>query len=215
MKKGITAENTCLRLLLGLVFALSAPTAQALLVDLDPGSVGDSIVASTFPLPELNGIEANGQELLVDIVFADTKLIKSNCCDAGFIPDITLFVNWSGEVDSVTSMNISGSGLSNENGELIPGVDMSFRRGWSLDPPINFFQMVLSADEVIFHDLHFALTLPSADSLATVQSASLRLRSRGGSLEVGEGVAVPEPSTIALLSLGFAGLALTRSKMKA
>ena len=177
-------------------FALAGP-AQAVVINIDPGNVGDSFIDRSFDLSDLNGTSADGSTLTVDFVFSP----KSLTANAGQI-SADLRLNWS---RSVSFPSLDSGALLDENGNAILAAASS--GVLNIFGTSHVFESGYFNPDVVFSGIRFSLWLP--DTLGgEVVSASLLL-DRGvhnRTFSVGVLQQLPEPATMALFGLGLAGL---------
>ena len=179
-------------------FALAGP-AQAVVINIDPGNVGDSFIDRSFDLNDLNGTSADGSTLTVDFVFSP----KSLTANAGQIR-ADLRLNWSRQV---SFPDHDRGALLDENGNAILAA-----ANWgvlSMFGTSHVYELGFFNPDVAFSGIRFSLWLP--DTLGgELVSASLLLDRRvpNRTFTVGVLQQLPEPGSLALFGLGLAGLGL-------
>jgi len=185
-------------------FVLAGP-AQAVVINIDPGNVGDSFIDRSFDLNDLNGTSTDGSTLTVDVVFSP----KSLTANAGQIR-ADLRLNWSRRV---SFPDHDRGALLDENGNAILAA-----ANWgvlSIFGTSHVYELGFFNPDVVFSGIRFSLWLP--DTLGgELVSASLLLdrRVNNRTFTVGVLQQLPEPATLALFGLGLAGLgvAVRRSR---
>lgn len=194
-----------------LALALSATLifgrpAEAIVINIDPGNVGDSFIDRSFDLDDFDGQSADGSVLTVDFVFSPKRLAAS----AGAV-DARLQLNWS---DSISFPFGSGDGfLLDENGNAILTSSSALTASPDATTTIRGFDF--ANPDIVFSGIRFSLTLPD-DLGAEVVSASLQLNGLilDTTFTVRGPQQLPEPATLALFGLGIAGLGLALRRRK-
>lgn len=184
---------------------------QQISTDLDPTTV---IRYLAKVIPDLS----NG-EMLIDI--GGDLIFASDVESTGGIPD------WVGEVDVMNDVDAKGDLIRFTVTVLSPtianahGVDLFFidetgallttdPNGSTLTSPPDLSSLILDPSINGWGD-HFSLTSAAVLRLTNSQGQAFRF----GSITSLSGPSIPEPSTIAILGIGLAGLAAVRRRRKA
>ena len=176
-----------------------ASTAQAVVIPVNPGDVGDRVVDLRFTV---GGVGEN----IIDLVFTDMKHLEYDLPGLS----ITLFNDSSGVVPTLAT-----GFLSDENGFPIPDTDFVSDIVGSFPGSLLFnYDVPLGGPvPVTFHDMHFEALLGSFGGGDYVLTFNVPGLSPQDLPVVGEW-SVPEPGTIALLALGLAGIGASRRKSR-
>ena len=184
----------------GTLLVLAAP-AQAVVVNIDPGTAGESFTERSFAFTELDGQPADGSTVTLDIVFGPTPLVATPGAGGGVI-GVSAILVFSGAVP--TPDRAPAGFLSDENGNRI--LDATFlsrgNRG-SNEVELGLFFLDLPSS-LLFHGVRMNLPMPMA-SATTLESASIFVSGEGAALTVGV-QQLPEPASLALFGLGLLGL---------
>lgn len=194
-----------------LALALSAALvfgrpAEAIVINIDPGNVGDSFIDRSFDLNDFDGQSADGSTLTVDFVFSPKRL----AANAGEF-NARLQLNWS---DRVSFPFGSGDGfLLDENGNAI--LTSSSALDASPDPTTTIRSFGFENPDAVFSGIRFSLTLPDTVG-AEVVSAFFQLNGEifDTTFTVRGPQQLPEPATLALIGFGLAGLGLALRRRK-
>ena len=210
---------------LSLIFVSSA---HAIIIEIDPGNVGDSPGSVTITSPDILDLPADGRTVEWDFVFSDMKYVElTNPFSAGGKKSAAvLLLNFGAEFCDVPDCvpfqrPILGTQimyLSDENGAPIPGTGV-FDAGVSNGSDTAQYNIFAATDQnnptLIYHGLHFNITLPVVDGLAptevdgllpTITSATLSLAGAFQPEDRIIGQWIPIPPALWLFSSGLLGL---------
>ena len=192
-------------------FALAGP-AQAVVVNIDPGNIGESFTNRSFAFTELDGQALDGSAVTLDFVFAPEQLQVVSAGNFSFavsfqIPSLLTFVPPTPD-----------GFLSDENGNSLAG-GPGGSVGQTLGAPpnrITYTLTFLNLQPLSFQGIRFSLTLPTFGA-AQVSDARLDISSgAGASLTVGaqQPQQLPEPASIALFGFGLLGLGFAAKRVR-
>ena len=202
---------------------LSADSANALIVPLDPGPVGTTYTNVDFSLTALNGTVASGQTISVDVIFPSgiDAVYRYDGIGAQQLYGWHLGLNFSGGtvttqpfVSGVYALDSSNPiGASFGTITLYNGTFSGYNANHN---STNSLAALLAFEDVQYHGVRMDLHFPAyAESNVTVTSGNFGFR-RNGSGEFTEIVqAVPEPSVSVFIALALTTFGVSRKRKPA
>lgn len=212
----LRVKTAALATLVGGAFALFAQTAQAVVINLDPGPVGSSSPILTYDVTaDVNaaiGSTADGGSHVLDFVFTDMKTIVSPFATSQPVPyNFALLLEYTNTL-TVTLPPAPVVFISDENGANIGDatfVDTAYLTsfGGATDGTVRYNAIFSpNVDSDVFSDIHFSIVLPNAPGAGPLLSAELFGSSDFPFVVDQLVVAVSEPAALPLLGLGILGL---------
>ena len=184
-----------------LCFALLfACPVQALIIEIDPGPVGEVEHGNIGNPVAISSFTLAANELVLDLVFADMKHIE--LIPSGPNPFYVIELSTFDLPENVDWMAF----LSDETGAEIPGTDFL---GTSVTNGNSPTQQNFLSEPLLFHDVHFAIAQGSF--AFTPGTYTWKMFAFDAEVFIGEWT-VPAPATIVLIGLGVAGIGYRRRK---
>ena len=198
--------------LLGVLLVLGlGGGAQAVVIPIDPGNIGETFTNRSFAFTQLDGQNLDGSAVALDFVFAPKQLQVASMGVFNFqvsfeIPSLLTFVP-----------PPASPFLLDENGNSIPTSFLA-SVGQTLGAPPNriTYGAFASLPPLSFQGVRFLITLPTFGA-GQVSNARFDINGPSGDLlTVGaQSQQIPEPATLALFGFGLAGLGWAVRRRKA
>ena len=185
-------------------FALAGP-AQAVVINIDPGTVGETFTDRSFDLAQLNGLALDGSAVTFDFVFAPKQLRAEATGSYG----ATLYFDIPGPVSFATLPSLGGALLDETGNNIASSTSRSASQPFFGPPFTITYGVTFSlASPLSFQSLQFSILLPA---FGGGQVTNARLDIDGSSTDaaltvVAPAQQLPEPASLALFGLGLLGL---------
>lgn len=177
-------------------------SASAINIPINPGALGSYFQKSTIPFDELNGTVFSNQSLMINFEFTDMKSLQlafsDNTPTEYFFTTQLVLMHGGGFLGLPSGPT---GFLTDQNGNNIanPGLINAFQGNGLTGYNLQFTEGV---NGLIFHDIHFNLTLPNGPAfVVTGAKLNLNISSPNGAINV-----IPEPTTFALIGIGLVGI---------
>ena len=188
----------------GTLLVLAAP-AQAVVINIDPGTVGETFTDRSFDLAQLDGLALDGNAVTLDFVFAPKQLRA----EATGSYQATLYFDIPGTVSFAVLPSLGGTLLDETGNNIASSTSRSASQPFFGPPFTITYGLTFSlASPLSFQSLQFSILLPA---FSGGQVTNARLEFNGSSTDAALTVVtpaqqLPEPASLALFGLGLLGL---------